>query len=275
MVYRYHVAVAPGLNYECVADESLGIRKGDAVIVKCERYQDYGTVAACFDQAPVDVADVDRRRGQQARGRQVEGARTPEIVRKVGEEDRARIAENEERAKSMQQRARERVAAHGLQMKLIDAHSSLDRRLAVFLFSAEGRVDFRELLRDLSTQFRTRVELRQVGVRDEAAIQGGIGTCGRTFCCASFLRRFNSINVKMAKMQGLSLNPVNISGACGRLKCCLEYEVAHYRESYEASRGKGRQGGPASAEPPAQDGCPDCPDSASCQAGEDASGAPS
>jgi len=115
-------------------------------------------------------------------------------------------------------------------MKLVHTHFSFDERLVIFQFAAEGRVDFRELLRDLSHTLRTRVELRQVGVRDEAAFRGGIGVCGRAFCCSTFLRRFSSISVKMAKIQGLSLNPLNISGACGRLKCCLQYEYSQYRD---------------------------------------------
>jgi len=120
--------------------------------------------------------------------------------------------------------------AHGLEMKLIDSHYSLDCKLLLFQFSADGRIDFRELLRDLSTLFSVRIELRQIGVRDEAAMLGGIGTCGRPFCCSKFLHTFNSINVKMAKQQGISLNPQNISGCCGRLKCCLYYEAYAYKD---------------------------------------------
>lgn len=119
---------------------------------------------------------------------------------------------------------------HGLEMKLIDSHYSLDCKLLLFQFSADGRIDFRELLRDLSTLFSVRIELRQIGVRDEASMLGGIGTCGRPFCCSKFLHNFNSINVKMAKQQGISLNPQNISGCCGRLKCCLYYEAYAYKD---------------------------------------------
>jgi hypothetical protein len=168
----------------------------------------------------------------------------PTATRVVTERDLARAGENRRRAESMQRTAAERIAAQGLVMKVINTHLSLDGRLAIFQFTAEGRVDFRDLLRDLSRRLRTRVELRQVGVRDEAAIQGGIGSCGRPFCCVTFLKRFSSINVKMAKKQGLSLNPANISGACGRLKCCLQYDAHLYR-------GGRCQFGPASAEEPA------------------------
>jgi cell fate regulator YaaT (PSP1 superfamily) len=239
--YLYRVAVAPGLEYECVGDAALELRRDDRVIVRCDRYQDYARVAACQADEPVDAAELERQRAQEARGRHVEGQHLPEVMRRATPEDDARAAENDEKSRSLHGKARERIAAHRLEMKLIHTHCSFDRRLAVFQFSAEGRVDFRELLRDLSGECHMRVELRQVGVRDEAAIQGGLGSCGRAFCCCTFLKRFNSINVKMAKVQGLSLNPANISGVCGRLKCCLEYEVEHYRELYEAAKAKAKQ----------------------------------
>ena len=110
-------------------------------------------------------------------------------------------------------------------MKVLATHISLDRSMAYFQFCSEGRVDFRELLRDLSHRLKMRIELRQVGVRDEAAILGGIGTCGRPLCCHTFMNGLASVNVKMAKQQGLALNPQSISGACGRLKCCLQFEM--------------------------------------------------
>jgi hypothetical protein len=239
--YLYRVAVAPGLEYECVGDAALELRRDDRVIVRCDRYQDYARIAVCLADQPVDPAELERERAEQVRGRHVEGQHLPEVMRRATAEDAARAAENDERARSLHAKARERVAVHRLEMKLIHTHCSFDRRLAVFQFSAEGRVDFRELLRDLSGECHMRVELRQVGVRDEAAIQGGLGPCGRAFCCCSFLKRFNSINVKMAKVQGLSLNPANISGVCGRLKCCLEYEVDHYREEHEAAKARAKQ----------------------------------
>jgi cell fate regulator YaaT (PSP1 superfamily) len=233
MKYLYHVRVAPGLEYDCIGDESLHLNEGDSVIVKCERYQDFATILKCRNEKPVDEEQLQRRHSQSSKGRHVEGQRVPEILRRATLVDRGKAHENEVRSKSMHRDAIDRIAAHGLGMKLINTHCSFDRRLVVFQFSADGRVDFRELLRDLSHQFRTRVELRQVGVRDEAAIQGGIGSCGRAFCCATFLKRFMSINVKMAKQQGLSLNPTNISGACGRLKCCLQYEAEWYRQGHD------------------------------------------
>ena len=254
MKYLYRVAVASGLDYECMGDAALDLHRDDRVIVRCDRYQDYARVVGCLAAQPVDVSELERSRAEQARGRHVEGQHVPEIIRRATPQDDTHAAENDERSRSMHARARECIVLHRLEMKLIETHCSFDRRLAVFQFSAEGRVDFRELLRDLSQEFHMRVELRQVGVRDEASIQGGIGPCGRAFCCCTFLKRFNSINVKMAKIQGLSLNPANISGACGRLKCCLGYEVEHYREVYEAAKARAKAEASGVGRPSSEDG---------------------
>ncbi|MCK5805742.1 MAG: hypothetical protein KAI66_23120, partial [Lentisphaeria bacterium] len=236
MKYRYHINVDTGLDYGCIADANAVLKKGDEVIVQCERYQDFGVVTECYTEGPVSEADLRKLTASVSKGRHVEGHRVPEVIRRATISDKATAKENEEQAKSMHRTAMERVAAHKLDMRLITTHYAFDRKMAVFQFSAEGRVDFRELLRDLSHSLRTRVELRQVGVRDEAAMQGGMGTCGRAFCCSTFLDRFSSINVKMAKVQGLSLNPPGISGACGRLRCCLAYAVEYYRERYEEEK---------------------------------------
>ena len=122
----------------------------------------------------------------------------------------------------------QRIAAHKLQMKLIDAEYTLDRSKLVFHFTADGRIDFRDLVKDLAGVFRTRIELRQIGVRDESKMLGGLGICGQPFCCSRFLTDFQPVSIKMAKEQGLSLNPTKISGACGRLMCCLAYEQKSY-----------------------------------------------
>ena len=122
----------------------------------------------------------------------------------------------------------QRIAAHKLQMKLIDAEYTLDRSKLVFYFTADNRVDFRELVKDLAAQFHTRIELRQIGVRDESKMLGGLGLCGQPFCCSRFLKNFQPVSIKMAKEQGLSLNPAKISGACGRRMCCLAYEQKSY-----------------------------------------------
>jgi cell fate regulator YaaT (PSP1 superfamily) len=128
----------------------------------------------------------------------------------------------------------EKVRYHQLEMKLVDAEYTFDRNKLIFYFTADGRVDFRELVRDLAAVFRTRIELRQIGVRDEAKMLGGIGPCGRVLCCSSFLGDFEPVSIKMAKDQNLSLNPTKISGLCGRLMCCLKYENDNYEGTKDA-----------------------------------------
>ena len=230
MKQLYTALIINGISYECLGDEELGLKEGDVVVVKCEHHSDSATITGKVGSPIANVAEFERQRSLTSKGRHVEGAATPQIVRKATPEDLAKVEENKQRADTSHKQARERIQAHGLEMKLIHTHISLDNRLILFQFSADGRIDFRELLRDLTTLFRMRVELRQIGVRDEAAVLGGIGICGRPFCCARFLHTFNSINVKMAKQQGISLNPQNISGCCGRLKCCLYYEADAYKD---------------------------------------------
>lgn len=227
----YKVNVATGISYECLGDAEMALAIGDEVIVRCERYLDFGTVCSANDEPVEDETSLEKKRAQQSKGRHIEGQKIPQILRKATDEDKNQALDNRTKALEAHKNTQDRIRAHRLDMKLIHTHYAFDRKLLLFQFSAEGRVDFRELLRDLSSLFRIRVELRQIGVRDEAAILGGIGTCGRPFCCASFLPSFNSINVKMAKQQGLSLNPQNISGTCGRLKCCLQYEAEAYRQA--------------------------------------------
>jgi cell fate regulator YaaT (PSP1 superfamily) len=226
MKYAYHLAVSPGIHYDCLADDTLDLKRGDEVVVRCEHYEDFGVVASCAKEpGPQEKA----QKSAGGKGRRVQGQKTPEVLRRATASDKSKAEENEVRAASMQKTAQRKIREHNLAMKLINCHYSFDRSLVVLQFSSEGRVDFRNLLRDLSGTLHARVELRQVGVRDEAAIQGGIGPCGRPFCCATFLQNFVSINVRMAKEQGLSLNPSNISGSCGRLKCCLKYENEGYK----------------------------------------------
>lgn len=226
----YKVSVSAGLGYECIADCELDLQKGDPVIVRCERYLDFATVEQRCPGEPLDdEAAFEKERAKSSKGRHIEGQKIPIVLRKANGLDQAKAEENREKAKGAHKKALERIKFHALDMKLIHTHYAFDRKILLFQFSAEGRIDFRELLRDLSGLFHVRVELRQVGVRDETAIIGGIGTCGRPFCCATFLPSFSSINVKMAKQQGLSLNPQTISGSCGRLKCCLQYEAEFYR----------------------------------------------
>lgn len=152
------------------------------------------------------------------------------LIRRATEEDLRQVEENRKKEKSAFKACEKRIAARGLEMKLVEVEYTFDNSKILFYFTADGRVDFRELVKDLAGMFRTRIELRQIGVRDEAKMLGGIGICGRPFCCGSFLGGFQPVSIKMAKEQGLSLNPVKISGACGRLMCCLKYEQEAYQD---------------------------------------------
>lgn len=152
------------------------------------------------------------------------------IIRKATEDDYKKIEQNKLREQEAFKICEEKIAKHKLDMKLVYAEYTFDCNKVLFYFTADGRVDFRELVKDLAGVFRTRIELRQIGVRDEAKMLGGIGTCGRPFCCSSFLGDFHPVSIKMAKEQGLSLNPTKISGNCGRLMCCLKYEQNAYED---------------------------------------------
>ena len=152
------------------------------------------------------------------------------ILRIATEEDVAHNEENRKKETEALEICREKIAKHGLEMKLIDVQYAFDNSKLLFYFSSEGRVDFRELVKDLASTFHTRIELRQIGIRDEAKLLGGIGACGRLLCCSSFLPDFAQVSIKMAKEQNLSLNSNKISGVCGRLMCCLRYESDTYAE---------------------------------------------
>ena len=152
------------------------------------------------------------------------------VLRAATEEDLAVVKRNEERAKDAFAVCEKKIAAHKLEMKLIDAEYAFDGSKLLFYFTADGRVDFRDLVKDLASVFRIRIELRQIGVRDETKMYGGLGICGRPLCCASFLDDFHPVSIKMAKEQGLSLNPTKISGNCSRLMCCLKYEQEAYED---------------------------------------------
>jgi len=153
------------------------------------------------------------------------------VLRPATEQDRQRVAENKRRQKEAFDTCLKKIAAHQLDMYLVDVEYTFDCSKVVFYFTAEGRVDFRELVKDLASVFRTRIELRQIGVRDEAKILGGLGPCGRPTCCSTFLGDFAPVSIRMAKDQNLSLNPTKISGLCGRLMCCLRYENDVYEEA--------------------------------------------
>ena len=152
------------------------------------------------------------------------------IIRIATENDMKILRQNRQKEESAAKICQEKILAHKLDMKLVDVECTFDNNKLLFYFTAESRVDFRELVKDLASVFRTRIELRQIGVRDEAKMLGGLGVCGRPFCCKTFLGEFQPVSIKMAKEQGLSLNPTKISGTCGRLMCCLKYEQDFYEE---------------------------------------------
>ena len=189
------------------------VQKGDHVIVETARGVEYGTVVL----GPKEVTDD-----------QVVQPLKP-LMRVATEEDAAVCASNEEKEKEAFQICLEKIKKHGLEMKLIDSEYTFDRNKLLFYFTADGRIDFRELVKDLASVFHTRIELRQIGVRDETKMLGGIAICGRPLCCHSYLSDFAPVSIKMAKEQNLSLNPAKISGVCGRLMCCLKNE----QEAYE------------------------------------------
>ncbi len=152
------------------------------------------------------------------------------VLRMATPDDVRQATEKREKEKRAQRICQDKIAEHKLEMKLVDAEYAADNSKILFYFTADGRVDFRNLVKDLASVFRMRIELRQIGVRDEAKMLGGIGSCGRPFCCSQFLPDFQPVSIKMAKEQGLSLNPTKISGSCGRLMCCLKYEQSTYEE---------------------------------------------
>ncbi len=193
--------------------KSLNIKAGDHVIVETARGVEYGLVVL----GPREVED----------SRIVQPLK--EVIRLATPKDVAREESNRRKEKEAFQICQKKIAAHNLEMKLIDAEYTFDNNKVLFYFTADGRVDFRELVKDLASVFKTRIELRQIGVRDETKILGGIGICGRPLCCSTYLSDFAPVSIKMAKEQNLSLNPAKISGTCGRLMCCLKNE----QETYE------------------------------------------
>lgn len=191
---------------------ALDLSLGDQVIVETSRGTECGTVVI----APKTIPDEELTKPLKR------------VTRKATPEDLKRIQDNHEKEKQAFQLCSQKIAKHKLDMKLVDVEFTFDNNKILFYFTADGRVDFRELVKDLASVFRTRIELRQIGVRDEAKMKGGLGICGRPFCCSTFLGEFQPVSIKMAKEQGLSLNPSKISGSCGRLMCCLAYEQKSY-----------------------------------------------
>ncbi|QNR19697.1 stage 0 sporulation family protein [Exiguobacterium sp. Helios] len=200
------------IYYFAPGQESLS--RGQSVIVETVRGIEYGEVVIADKQ--MDEEDV--------------VLPLKSILRVADDKDAMIVRENKMAALDAHAVCVEKIREHKLDMKLVDVEYTFDRNKVIFYFTAEGRVDFRELVKDLAAVFRTRIELRQIGVRDEAKLLGGIGPCGRVLCCSSFLGEFEPVSIKMAKDQNLSLNPTKISGVCGRLMCCLKYENDTYEE---------------------------------------------
>lgn len=155
------------------------------------------------------------------------------VLRRANDDDLDQLQANREKETRAMEICQEKIEVHGLPMKLVDVEQTFDGNKIIFYFTADGRIDFRELVKDLAAVFRTRIELRQIGVRDEAKMMGGLGCCGRELCCATWLADFASVSIRMAKEQNLSLNPTKISGICGRLMCCLKFENEVYEQAKE------------------------------------------
>ena len=200
-----------GKIYDFDAD-GIKFNKGDYAVVETVRGMECGLVAK--ENHKTNEDDITKP--------------LKKVIRLATEEDVKTLAENKEKEKDAFKICEGKIAAHGLEMNLVDVEYTFDRSKILFYFTADGRVDFRELVKDLASVFKTRIELRQIGVRDESRMVGGFGICGRPFCCNTFLNDFQPVSIKMAKEQGLSLNPTKISGTCGRLMCCLKYEQDTY-----------------------------------------------
>lgn len=193
------------------------LEAGERVIVETARGQEMGTVVIPKRDIPEEKLTLPLKK----------------VLRTATDHDHRKLEENKQKEVAAFKRCQQKIAEHGLDMKLVGVEYTFDRNKVIFYFTSEERVDFRELVKDLASIFKTRIELRQIGVRDEAKIKGGIGPCGREFCCTTFLEEFQPVSIRMAKGQNLSLNPTKISGVCGRLMCCLRFEASTYEERRE------------------------------------------
>jgi cell fate regulator YaaT (PSP1 superfamily) len=191
----------------------LYLRTGNFCIVQADRGEDMGLIVSLAQASPNDI-EADMK----------------EVLRHATEKDAENLEDMRNREKEAIETCQQKVMEHNLPMKLVDVEYQFDANKITFYFTSEGRIDFRELVKDLAGVFRTRIDLRQIGVRDEARRFDGMGMCGRRLCCATFLKDFEPVTLKMAKDQNLPLTPSKISGACGRLMCCLAYELGHYKE---------------------------------------------
>ena len=194
------------------APGKFDIKQGDNVIVETARGVEFGRVVS----GPREVEDEEVVQPLKS------------VIRPANDQDRKTVEKNKQKEKEAFKICLEKIRKHKLEMKLIDVEYKFDGNKILFYFTADGRIDFRELVKDLAAVFRTRIELRQIGVRDETKIRGGIGICGRPLCCSTYLTEFSAVSIKMAKEQNLSLNPTKISGVCGRLMCCLTNEEETY-----------------------------------------------
>ncbi|MBQ4528125.1 MAG: stage 0 sporulation family protein [Clostridia bacterium] len=202
---------------------NLVLKSGDHVIVETSRGVEFGTVVIGKKSVTDDEIVPPLKK----------------ILRKANDADEKAMEENKEREREAFEVCQEKIRSHNLDMKLIDVEYTFDHNKVLFYFTADGRVDFRDLVRDLAGVFKTRIELRQIGVRDESKMMGGLGICGRQLCCNLFLSDFAPVSIKMAKEQNLSLNPTKISGTCGRLMCCLKHEQEVYESIAKTTPGVG------------------------------------
>ncbi len=194
--------------------ENIEIKKGDSVIVETSRGVEFGSVVLANKEISEDEIVSPLKK----------------VLRKATDDDIKIMLDNKEKEKQAFEKCVKKIEEHELAMKLVDVEYTFDHNKILFYFTADGRIDFRELVRDLASLFKTRIELRQIGVRDEAKMLGGIGVCGRPLCCSLYLGEFEPVSIKMAKEQSLSLNPTKISGTCGRLMCCLKNEQEAYED---------------------------------------------
>ena len=223
----------PLMTYQAFDD----IKVHDYVIVEADRGMDYGEI--------IEVSGDEQKVPAVGKPTSLK-----KIIRKLSEEDERQIKSNKQEAKDAMTLCARKIREYKLNMKLVEAENSFDKKKIVFYFTSEGRIDFRELVKDLAKIFKVRIEMRQIGVRDEAKLFGGIGPCGQSLCCCRFLKNFEPVSMKMAKCQKLPLSSGKISGICGRLMCCLSYEYKNYKElskglpkegqSFTTVQGKGK-----------------------------------
>ncbi len=202
---------------------SIELKAGDGAIVETARGMEYGNVVIAHKEIDEKTFSTPLKK----------------VIRKAEKSDYKQLEENKIKEKEARKICIEKINANKLDMNLIDVEYTFDRSKVLFYFTADGRVDFRQLVKDLASVFKTRIELRQIGVRDEAKMLGGLGICGRQLCCSQFLGDFEPVSIKMAKEQSLSLNPTKISGTCGRLMCCLKYEQEAYEDLLKTTPGVG------------------------------------